>query len=424
MAFVFLLTVFINTVQAEVLTLDKCIEIGLKNNYSVIAAKNSYSVSGTQVYSAWSTILPSLSITTSTNQNWPVVTRQDLAGRLTSNKIDYSGRISLSQSYGGLGLATYASIKQATHEKGSFYYALAGAKSNIVLSIKQNFYGVLKAKMLMDVATEAVKRGEEGLRVAQSRYDLGSASMSDVLKAKVQFGNDKLDLVTQTNAYKIAMSNLAYAMGVNVNQEYEVNENLPEVGFELNFDKALNEALNSNPEYRKAQFDLYTARDKQLISYSYFIPSLSFSVSHTSSAGYLKDFTGFHGYNANRSIGASLDFNIFNNLGDYVRLKSARKAVSTQSENLANSKNLVALNVRQAFLDIELAQESKKLATESVASAQEDLDLVREKYNLGAATILDVLTSEVSLKQAQINQVQALFDYNMAIARLEQALGR
>ncbi len=53
--------------------------------------------------------------------------------------------------------------------------------------------------MLLDVSGEAVKRGEERLRVVQSRYDLGSASMSDVLKAKVQYGNDKLDLVSKTN---------------------------------------------------------------------------------------------------------------------------------------------------------------------------------------------------------------------------------
>ena len=59
-----------------------------------------------------------------------------------------------------------------------------------------------------------------------------------------------------------------------------------------------------------------------------------------------------------------------------------------------------------------------------VAAAQEDVNLAREKYNLGAATILEVLDAEVSLKQAQTNQVQALFDYNLAISRLEKAMGR
>jgi len=64
------------------------------------------------------------------------------------------------------------------------------------------------------------------------------------------------------------------------------------------------------------------------------------------------------------------------------------------------------------------------LNEESVAAAQEDLNIVKEKYNLGAATIIEVLDAEVSFKQAQVNQVQALFDYNLAVSRLEKVMGR
>ncbi len=132
----------------------------------------------------------------------------------------------------------------------------------------------------------------------------------------------------------------------------------------------------------------------------------------------------FRSRDANWSAFVSLNFNIFNNFFDYSNIRSARREVSTQQENVANTRNGVAMEIKQGFLDLEQADEARRLSDESVGSAQEDVNLVREKYNLGAATILEVLDAEVSLKEAQTNQVQALYDYNLAISRLEKAMGR
>ncbi|MEW5924771.1 MAG: TolC family protein, partial [Candidatus Zixiibacteriota bacterium] len=60
---------------------------------------------------------------------------------------------------------------------------------------------------------------------------------------------------------------------------------------------------------------------------------------------------------------------------------------------------------------------------ENVAAAREDMSLIQEKYNLGAATILELLDAQVSLITAQNNKVEVDFDYNLSIARLENAMG-
>jgi len=383
---------------AEVLTLDQCIDTALKNNYGVIAAANSYDAARGQVYTAWGDILPTISISAGANRNWPGFFDVYTFQRRTDS---YSGALTFGQTYGGLGLNHYANINRRYHERGSSYYDLFSARSNLVQQVKESYYSLLKAKTLVDVAADAVKRGEEGLRVAQSRFDLGSASMSDVLKARVQYGNDKLDLVTQTNAYKSAQANLAFTMGLDVNQEIEVDQNYPEREFNVSFDEAMTEALSHNPDYRKAQFDYSTAKDLQLISYSNLLPSLSLGLSHRTNVNRFADLTGFKEGDASYTAFASLNFNIFNGFNDYAALRAARKNVQTSGENLNTTRNNVALTLRQAFLDIELAREARQLSNESVAAAQEDLNLVKEKYRLGAATILEVLDAEVSLKQAQ-----------------------
>ncbi len=266
--------------SAEVMTLDKCIETALENNSGMIAARNGYASSQGRVVNAWGDILPSLSIGIRNSRNWNW--RSDGFDPVTLEPImsagtgySSSGSIDLSQTYRGLGLHTFANIRSAQSQAQSSYYGMTGAQSNLVLQVKVDYYNILRAKMLMDVSQDAVKRGEERLRVAQSRYDLGSASMSDVLKAKVQFGSDKLDLVQKTNAYRLALVPLAFTMGVDVNREFDVEEGLPSRQVAIEYNTALNEALAKNSDYRQSQFNLETSKYGARMAFANLLPSVT-----------------------------------------------------------------------------------------------------------------------------------------------------
>ena len=64
------------------------------------------------------------------------------------------------------------------------------------------------------------------------------------------------------------------------------------------------------------------------------------------------------------------------------------------------------------------------IAREAVALADEDLRAIRERYRVGVATALDVVTSQVALDQARVNLVGSRYDYVTAKAELEAVLGR
>jgi outer membrane protein TolC len=415
----------VSNVSSQTLSLDDCINTALKGNSGLIAYRNAYNASLGQVQTAWGGVLPTIDISVGARNNWPVRTQVDLfTGRIYSMENFYSGSLDIRATYPGLGLYTYSNIRKSRHGRQSSFYDYRNARALLVLLVKGYYYDLLRAKMLRDVAQDAVKRGEERLRVAQSRYELGSASMSDVLKAKVQYSTDQLDLVDATNTYQLAKGNLAFVMGVDVNRDYEVDEQMEERTFDIDFNSALGEALAQNPEYRKSNFDLLVARDNKTIAFSALLPSLSIGMAHNTSVSKMADLPDLEMANASRTVYASLGLNIFNGFRDYTDLRTARLSVESSRANYENTRNKVALELRQAFLDKERSRDALDLAKESVAAAQEDVNLAREKYNLGAATILEVLDAEVSLKQAQTNQVQALFDYNLAISRLEKAMGR
>jgi len=83
----------------------------------------------------------------------------------------------------------------------------------------------------------------------------------------------------------------------------------------------------------------------------------------------------------------------------------------------------IALEVKQACFDVKQARKKILVTQDAITAAEEDLRLNREKYSLGAGTMLDLLNAQVSYATAQSDNVQSLYDYKYAVARLEKAMG-
>jgi outer membrane protein TolC len=102
----------------------------------------------------------------------------------------------------------------------------------------------------------------------------------------------------------------------------------------------------------------------------------------------------------------------------------ARTQESVSQSQLADTRRAVRSGVGQSLSQLRLTSERINFAKQSVEVAQEDLKVQTERYRLGATTILELLTSQESLVQAQINLVAARFDYQIARAELEALAGR
>ena len=77
-----------------------------------------------------------------------------------------------------------------------------------------------------------------------------------------------------------------------------------------------------------------------------------------------------------------------------------------------------------ALQNLLTAEQAILIAEDAAFVAAEDLRVVRERYSVGAATILDVLTSQNAQTQADVDVVTARYDYILARAELEAILGR
>jgi outer membrane protein len=335
----------------------------------------------------------------------------------------YSASISASQGW-SLGGYDYYSIKEKNASKRSAESSYQLTRQELVLSVKQTYFDVLKAKMLLEIQEKALKRADEQLKIAETRYELGAASYSDVLKAKVQYGDVELTLISAENSVKLAKATLNSWMGQDVDSPIDVEENLTMPEFNYSYENALEESMGKNPNVNKAQFDLKSAKAQWGMARSGFFPNFNISGSYSWSNEELDNLKYARQRDYGWSLSASISFNIFENFTRKHNLSYAKANLNSYKENFQQTKRDVALELKQAFLNVQEATEKIDLTKKKVESAKEDLDLVQEKYNLGAANILELLDAEVSFKQAESDQVEALYDYNLAVAQFEKAVGR
>jgi TolC family type I secretion outer membrane protein len=417
----------------QVYTLDECIQLAEKHNAALIAARQSYNVAKSNVWKGWGALLPSLDsdLTYSRTIYGPSeyprydpllgTTVIDTSGISTSK--GYSAGISARQSW-SLGGYNFFDIREKKASESSAENSYQLTRQELVLSVKQAYFDVLKSRMLLEIQKEALKRADEQLKIAETRYELGAASYSDVLKAKVQYGDVKLALITSENTVKLAKASLNSWMGQDVNASIDVEENLTKPEFNYSYEDALTDAMRDNPNLKKANFDLNSATAQLGMARSGFFPSLNLSGSYSWSYPELDEIKNIREREYSWRLSASISLNIFDNFQKNYNLSWAKANRNSARENFHQTKRDVALELKQAYLNVEEAQQKINLAQEKVESAEEDLELVQEKYNLGSASILELLDAEVSFKQAESDQVEALYDYNLAVAQFEKAMGK
>ncbi|HUU47038.1 MAG TPA: TolC family protein [Acidobacteriota bacterium] len=421
---------------AQVLTLNECINIAMENygssQYGLPSALQSYHQSQQAVWSAWGDLLPRISHgynynwSRNSDVTWLEEAKQfvpiDSAG-IPKTTTRWSNSFSLQQTLFDGGANLYR-VAQSYHQRTARREGLRSAENNLVFGIKEGYFNLLKAIKLVEVQQAAVRRAEEFHKTIRSKYELGSASLSEVLKAEVQLGTAQLELLRRQNEVATARARLNTILGRSVDDPLDIADVGTGNPAALSYDVALQEAEASAPEVLSARAALRSAKDDIGIARATLFPSFSWSVSRSYRPRERNELIDFDGRFGTWSVGASLSFTIFGGFHRKTAISSARVGLKYTREYLKQAENAVALAVKQAHLGVELAAESRRLAEQTEASAQEDFNLAQEKYNLGAATILDLLDAQESLTRAQNDKVNALYDHFVTVAGLERAIGR
>ena len=401
----------------EVLTIDQCITIALKNNYDIRAAEKNYDRAKYGFLGTWEGFfLPKVGLSYSGSRY-----RYDVASQYQSS---YILGLGFSQTIfdGWNNVANYNYYKKGKFSAGE---KLTLTKQAVVFGVKNSCYALLKTQMLLEVQTEAVKRSEEQLNMAKAKYDLGAASLSDYLKAKVQLSNDSLALITAQNNIKLAEADLNDILGRNVDVPIQIDAKLEYKKFDPTAYPVTEGTIENHPQTKITKSEVDQAHSGLTMARSVNLPNISFGVNYNWSdtkfpkswADYQKPYDPWY-------MGIQVSLNLSNGLSTLSRIWSAQANLQSAKEKLKKDKREVKLEINKALLAVTEAEQKIQVTEDALKSAEEDLNLTKEKYNLGAASMLELLDANYSYKTAKSNQVQALYDNNLAIAQFEKAIGK
>lgn len=443
------------TATAEQLTLDDCIELALKNRASIIRARGAEISAAAGQRSALGAFLPQISGQWSYSKGretniepgfyvynaWEevidtfMVNGQNAYDRRFGKPIDSTFRIPSDQDLGPsktlyLGadmsfsfsrLFDYSAAK-AAHAKSKL--DVIASEQDLIYSVKVSYYAYLAIAQNVATQEEAAKRAEEQLKLIESRFELGSAAKSDVLKQKVQYGNDRLALLKAQNAVTNAIASLAYTVGLDPREKHEFSTTYITREYDGSLDQAIGFGIDHNPTLLSQQKTIDWAKYSVGSAKASYLPSISGSANLTKFEGTQRYPVAFDYSSLTKSYGFRITMNIFDGFFREKRVADARVVYNNVRADFADLRNLTVSEIKTGYNDIDQFKLQKSVSQENVAAADEDLKITQEKYNLGAATILDLLDAQVSLKEAQVSLISVDFDLNLAVARLEKSMGK
>jgi outer membrane protein TolC len=416
-------------VLGEPLNLEKCIDIAISQNPSTVRARLNLSAAGVDVRTSQSDLIPQISASTGYGRSGPgVQTWISSTGDLITSQETYSTNFRAFQTI--FDPDVYAQIKKSYSNEDFMEKSLEEKEAEIILKTTEDYYNLLRSKRLVEVRATALKEREGNLNKAERLLQLGSASKADLLKAKVGVSQARVELVQAERGLEMEKANLSATLGYSPKKHSEelvsldIVDDLGEVDRELpDLDLLLKEAESQRPEIFQAKSRISIARSDLFASRGRFLPRITLSGSYSYfGPQFPKNFEIWDERDTWR-INLDASWNILTGYSRFTSVKRASRDVAMAQEDLRLQELDISLEVQSAFLALKEALALLDLTKETEAEAEESYKASKGRYELGAASILELTDAEVSLTEARTMNIQSLYDYKIAKARLDKSVG-
>jgi outer membrane protein TolC len=401
--------------KGESLNLERCVEIALKMHPGIIAARNTIHANESRVGQSKSNYYPQINWSSSYSRISPASgTASGSFGR-TDSFDEYSNGFNLSQTIYDFG-KTPTQVKIQNFNLDSSRSEFGNVTEQVIFNVKQSYYGVLQAKRKRDVSAESVKQFEQHLEQAKAFYTVGTKPKFDVTKAEVDLSNSKLNLIRSENGLRLAVVNLNNAMGVPDASEYILEDNLSLQKYNITFEDALTNAYKDRPDLKSIIAKKKAAEESIELTKKGYYPVLTGNAAYNWSG---ERFPLEHVWN----VGATLSFPLFSGFLTKYQVEEAKANLNVLTANEESVKQAIFLEVQQAYLNLKDAEERIPTAELTVRQAEENFEIANGRYTAGVGNPIEVTDAGVALSNAKTAYIQALYDYKVAWASLEKAMG-
>jgi len=467
------------TAQAPAsLTVDEAVSIARRNNPLFQQATNASRSANMNVRAAYANLLPSLSA--------QMNGRYQKTGQQFFNGIPLESSSDVIQSSYGIGLnyqlnsGVIFAPKLFASQRDAAEADVTGGAELLRATVTQFYILTLQAQARAALADSLLATTKGQLDLAKARNAVGSVSILDVRTAEVNYGRAEIAALQAKNIAEVQMLRLFEQMGVMApTSDVTLTTRFPITSVTFRLDSLKQLARTSNP-------GLLALRSRETASVAQlraergnYLPSLFFSTGWGGNASRFADGqtlvdraaasrvsgltnciefdslrvgAGLPSLNcaaspayqplsqaeadailagnkldwtkAPRSYSVSLSLPIFDNLNRERSVQLAQIGRENARFGVKGREVKLDADVTEAYLNLQAAIQTTRLQDINAQAAREALTFAEERYRVGAATFLDVTTARGNFETAQIDRVNAIYDYHRSFAALENAVGR
>jgi outer membrane protein len=408
---------------ARPITLDEAVRLARENSPQMVSARNAIDANEATVRTRMASFLPTVSGSFSSgwsagqtfNSAGDIITRNNVtpwswSRRLSANWLLFDGGDRNFQLR-----AARANVAAAEANEVATEYSVA-------YQVSQQYYAALAARESRAAAMTALTEAQQNMRAATGRIASGAATRSDSLRAAISVGNQQLAVLSAENDLQNANAALTRLVGAPFTvTAADADTAVAAVAADS---ATLAQYISTAPAVRSAQASVSAASAAVRSSRTDYFPTLSASYGFTNNISD-SSFKLWHGRTLqNKSFGLSMSVPLFNGLGREETVQRARISEMNARATLRDAQLLAQQQLIQYLGQLRLAQARIAIMQSSLEAAQEDLRVQQQRYDLGASTQLELLTTQTQLNSARFNLVNARYQVRIAKAQLEQLLGR
>ncbi|OGC04966.1 hypothetical protein A2276_03320 [candidate division WOR-1 bacterium RIFOXYA12_FULL_43_27] len=423
---VFLIVLMTFLSRAEAIDLKESIGVAIKTNPTVIAAEKKAAAAGARFNQAVSAFFPTVDVSGNYNKshaspttvqinNQNVTIGTNDTATVTGVNAGLTQPLFVAALFPGYGIAQ----KGSDSAKEEYRQTIVDTYFNVT----RTYFGVLLSQKMKELMSESLAMAASHRKQVQSMLNAGMSTKADFLRSKVREANASVDLIK--SKYDIELSKDAFnnALGYDQTRPVELKDegfsgivkNLPE------YDVLLKTAYANRPDWKIYLLANGISEEQLRLSQSEYLPSV---VLNASSGSQLTKYPSFQSDVNSWKVAGSGSWTLFDSLGRENRVREASENLASQKASTDQVKNNIAMQVHDAFLNLKSALDTIGATKQAVDSAKESYNVATARYNAGMGTNTDVLDSQVDLTEAETNYLRALFDVEIAKAKINQAVGK
>ena len=381
------------------LNLEESIQIALENNIGYKIAESTVGVSQAQVKEAEGAKKLNMKLQGGILQMSETFDEADMVPiiSISATKIIYSGG------------KIESLIDQAEANKQISLNDLEKEKQEIIYKVTEAYYKILQAEGIKKVSAQAVKQMQAHLESSEALLREGMIAPIDLNRIKSQLSNLEHNLIKAENGYELTIYNINSIMGIDLNTELVLENNLSYEPCEINLEDALVQAGENRSEIMNIAEQRRIMEEMVNVVKSNRKPQVVFSAE-----------SGITGWQA--SIIA--EYSLFDGGVNKAKIEQAEIKFAQVDKSEKQLRQLIEFEVRSAYLNMKEAEKLIKVAEEGIKNSQESFRIAQVKYNEGIATNTEVIDAQSTLIEAETNYLNALYDYNINRAALIKSMGK